>query len=306
MRAALVEVGVPPIVLADIGARGDVPEPWDAFGEKDLEVIGFEPDEEECARLNARSASGRRFFPMALWSEDGLVDLHLASYPGCSSIHSPNGELLERYAEQHGAPRQTMRISSVVTTTLDRIVATEELDIDFLKIDTQGAEYEILLGARRTLKSQAIGVLVETWTAEVHRGQHLSGEVMTLLRECGFELFDVGIAAAWRRRIVDTTSLLGKSQVIGLDLLCFREPDNSGPKDCRAKVAKLAAVAAIYGFPDFALEVTETAEGLHSLRDAILASSRPSRPSLGERFRDRAVSTARGLRSKTDYPSLHT
>jgi len=222
-------------------------------------------------------------------------------------VHPPNYELLARYAAQHGRPRDTERTIAVPATTLDATVASDALDVDFLKVDTQGAEYEILDGARETLSGSAIGALVETWTTEVHRGQHLAGDVMTLMNGCGFELFDVGIAAAWRRRIVDTTPLLGKPQIVGLDLLFFCGPAHLQGARRRAKAAKLAAIAAIYGFPDFALEVIGDVQGLETLRTAIRASATPTRSTLGARARSRARHLRHGVRrAKGTYPSLHT
>jgi FkbM family methyltransferase len=294
LRAALRELAVPPFVLADVGARGGPQEPWDALGDA-VEVVGFEPDEDECARLNAGAASGRTFVPVALWSSEGTVDVHLASTRSCSSVHPPNWQLLERYAGRHGEPRATDRVVRVRATTLDSVVRERRLDVDFLKIDTQGSEYEILLGADATLRNQAVGALVETWTAEVHEGQRLSGEVMTLMREDGYELFDVGVAAAWRRRAAETTPVAGKAQVVGLDLLFFRPV--TGPP---AKAAKLAAIASIYGFPDFALAVLDDAGGPASLREAILAAhaSQPTRP-----WRH---ALRRSARPASSYPSLHS
>jgi hypothetical protein len=140
--------------------------------------------------------------------------------------------------------------------------------------------------------------VIETWTAEVHEGQHLAGDVLTLMNDLGFELFDVGVAAAWHRRVVDTVPLEGKPQVTGLDLLFFRTPTSLG----RDKRAKLAAIATIYGFPDFGLQVSKATD-LAPLAQAITASCTPVPPSLRSRAR-RAAGRLRGPGGR--YPSLHT
>jgi FkbM family methyltransferase len=296
MRTALAELDLPAVVLADIGARGGLQEPWDALTDA-VRVIGFEPDEAECARLNAEVTPGRTFLPVALWSTEGTIDVHVAKTPSCSSVHPPNRALLERYAARHATPRETDRVVTVPTQTLDSVAAQEELDVDFVKIDTQGSEYEILLGARKTMRNQAVGALVETWTAEVHEGQHLSGEVLTLMHDYGFELFDVGVAAAWQRRTAEMAQVAGKAQVMGLDLLFFRPTSHP-----TTKAAKLAAIANIFGFPDFALAITDGADGLASLREAIL-TSRAGKPA-ARRGWQRVLRRPRP--QPAPYPSLHS
>ncbi len=47
-----------------------------------------------------------------------------------------------------------MSTEGVPTTTIDEFVQTQKIDtIDFIKIDTDGHEYEVLLGAEQTIKS---------------------------------------------------------------------------------------------------------------------------------------------------------
>ena len=53
---------------------------------------------------------------------------------------------------------------------------------DFLKIDIQGAEKQILLGAEKFLKSEnCVGVLVETYTLQMFENQWLKSEVSQFL-----------------------------------------------------------------------------------------------------------------------------
>jgi hypothetical protein len=93
-----------PVVLIDVGARGTLEEPWRLMDPATVQVIGFEPDREECARL-AQADPARRYLPVALWSTETDVDVHVAAYPGCTSVHPPNAVLLERYASEHVEPR---------------------------------------------------------------------------------------------------------------------------------------------------------------------------------------------------------
>jgi FkbM family methyltransferase len=291
-----------PIVLVDVGARGDAEEPWRSLRGGPLRVVGFEPDEAECERLNSASRPGEHYIPAALWSEPGRVPVHVAEFPGCSSVHPPDMDFLSAYAEPHWKPRRTTARVEFDATTLDAVAAEHGLDVDFLKIDTQGSEWEILSGAEQVLRGQVFGAVVETWTAPVHEGQRLAGEVMTLMAKRGFGLFDLNVAAAWGRSATDGDDLGGKRQLMGLDLLFLRQPARwEGERDAQKRL-KGAAIAEAYGFPDYALELLD-GPGQDWARETLLASAH-------ERLRRRRslrgrIESLTG-RGSDDFASLHS
>jgi FkbM family methyltransferase len=270
-----------PLVYVDAGARGGLQGPWAEISDERLRVVAFEPDEEACRPLREISAPRFDVIPKALWSEIGEVKVHLAETRATSSVHPPNFPLLQRFAARHGDPRRTEGVVSVECTTLDASLAGIGCGADFIKLDTQGCEYEILLGASETLRTTAFGVLAESWTVEVHRGQRLTGDLLALMRDFGFSLFDVSVAAAWRRRISDSIPLGGKPQVTGLDLLFFKDPPHWDSSKL-SNAVKAAAIAQLYGFPDFAIEILDgfqTNEGvqtdLAALRRQIIEEASP-------------------------------
>jgi FkbM family methyltransferase len=300
-----------PLVLADVGARGELEEPWAHFWPETLRVLGFEPDREECARLErAHSRDGWSFFPVGLWDREGEVSIHVADRPSCSSVHPPNLEMIQGFEAKHWTPRLTRSVVSYPCTTLDAVLAGAATGCDFLKVDTQGSEYEILSGARGALTDQISGVLVETWTTEVHRGQRLTGDVLALMAGLGFDLFDVNVAAAWRRATASSDRLLGKSQVVGLDLLFLKHPARLPGAVGLPRVAKAAAIADAYGFPDFAVQILRDrqrerpaeAPDLTRASEQIIRAAH-ARQGTFQRIRRRLLRTLR--RRGGDFASLH-
>jgi FkbM family methyltransferase len=290
-----------PLVLIDIGARGDPEEPWALMDPAALRVVGFEPDREECERLS-RKDPGRRYLPQAVWDETTDVDVHVAAHPGCTSVHPPNGPLLERYAPEHVRPRDTTAVMRYPARPLDEVLSDEGIVPDVVKIDTQGSEGEVIAGARETLRRHAFAVIVETWTIEVHQGQALTHDVMRALTGLGYSVFDVQVAAAWTRRSGMVGDLVAKRQVTGLDLLMLKDP--VAEARTRDRVV-WAGVADAFGFTDYALEILapDSSAEAAAMRRAVIAGAAPVPRENGLRARLR-----RGGRRSVDRPfaSLHS
>lgn len=99
--------------------------------------------------------------------------------------------LLEPLAEVVGRPGwRVRRVERVDTVSLDELTARGELPqpIDFLKLDTQGSELEILRSGEGAVLDGVLGVGVEVEFRELYREQPRFSEVEQYLRERGFEL----------------------------------------------------------------------------------------------------------------------
>jgi len=58
------------IVVVDVGARSGAPGYWEANYRNQIKTIGFEPDIEECARLNKIFAKDKHiYYPIFLFSK---------------------------------------------------------------------------------------------------------------------------------------------------------------------------------------------------------------------------------------------
>ena len=82
------------------------------------------------------------------------------------------------------------KLTSRVTTRLDTLLAGDgSRTVDFLKLDVQGYEIEVLKGAPRAL-GQAKAVLLEVSFLQVNKGCPLFAEVITFMDRAGFRAFD--------------------------------------------------------------------------------------------------------------------
>lgn len=123
----------------------------------------------------------------ALGDHNGRIDINVARNTYSSSI-LPMLELHQRAAPDSGY----LAKENVPLETLDRVTPgfLKDSRTPFLKIDTQGYEWEVLDGARATLPSYK-GLLVELSLAPLYEGQHLWMEMVERLREEGFILWAI-------------------------------------------------------------------------------------------------------------------
>ena len=144
-------------------------------------VLGFECVQAECDRLNAMSRESRTYLPYAIG--DGTTRaFHECNFPMTSSLLEPNSGLLDRFQNLENLT-QVVKRHTFATKRLDDI--PEITGADFLKLDVQGAELDVLNGGDRVL-ADALVVHTEVEFVEMYKGQPLFAEVDQRLRRSGF------------------------------------------------------------------------------------------------------------------------
>jgi FkbM family methyltransferase len=133
------------VTLIDVGARWGAVSLWNEFGTKGR-LICFEPDAEECKRLNSLKENENVIYvPMALADHDRGVTLNITDGIGCSSIYTPKRVLYEQYPGC--AIMRPVRAVSCASITLDQYCEQNNISgVDAIKLDTQGSELDILKG----------------------------------------------------------------------------------------------------------------------------------------------------------------
>ena len=179
-----------PIVILDIGARGGLNPEWSVFADQ-AKVYCFEPDEHECKRLADDAPAHVTYIPRALGRTSGRATLYQAKLPASTSLYQTRmdyfGCLLNR---DNG---ETIGRESVEARSLDDVMSEYGIkSANFIQIDAEGAELDILLGARACLaEATPLGILSEVRFHEEINGSAPFALLDQFVREEGFRLYDL-------------------------------------------------------------------------------------------------------------------
>ncbi|GAP93931.1 FkbM family methyltransferase [Leptolyngbya sp. NIES-2104] len=232
---------------------------WRVFA-PNLTIYGFDADPEACEIANSefesRGADWNEFhIPIALAKESEVATLYVTRNPMCSSLYQPDEELLQHFPGLPSLVNLDHTIE-IETTTLDAFCQGELIDeINFLQIDVQGAELQVLEGAVQTLNQSILAIQAEVEFSPLYQNQPLFADVDTFLRRQGFTLFDVSKAQIARSSIRSASRL---GQLLWGDAIYLRDPfDKNTPKQFKTpdQIFKLACVADALEFTDYALEL---------------------------------------------------
>ncbi len=171
------------IVLADLGSAGGLHRRWSPL-RKHVTAVLFDP-------LDPSSGSGRdRYFPVAVAQSKGQARLHVTKFAPMSSTLLPNAALLGRFWKK---PCDATIVSTleVPTDSLDDVMQANGIALDVIKVDVQGAEYQILSGARSVIANSLFLAEIEVSFIERYVGLHTAADVISRMREWNFDLIDL-------------------------------------------------------------------------------------------------------------------
>jgi hypothetical protein len=265
-----------PFVLIDVGCAGGIAEPWRAFGPS-LIAHGYDPDVRACEEAQAREP-----FPNVRYHARfvGLPDSHpFVQRRRAEAAHWPDTNIWGRVTAGYLAGKQQEvdtadplvppRLADPSTIIgVDEIVGAEELStVDFLKVDVDGPDFEVLESAREVLSSKqvlAVGLEVN-WFGSANPTEHTFHNTDRFLRQYGYALFGItfrpysrtDLPAPFLHELFAQTRFGQPYQGDAIYVRDLAGPSQQDLADAYApeKLVKLACVYELIGLPDCAAEV---------------------------------------------------
>lgn len=236
--------------------------------EKDIVNVLYDADAdcvEQIKQRNQNLGSELHVLPYCLGDTCKTTYVNINYDPYTSSLYelSPEYNLYYSFDCDHdyvlSEAAKTMERRLVEAVTIDYIFKSQDLTIplpDFLSVDTEGSEYEILLGARETLKSNVVALVVETEFHSLHKGQKVFGDLVKLLLDLGFDFvrfIDLQELSPFRAPL----GLRGEGFHTASNVLFFRRINNIEGNGDEVKrylmLRKLSFIAIVFNQFEYAL-----------------------------------------------------
>lgn len=237
-----------PLILhyVDVGAANNTREEGWKKHNQNVRYTLFEPDPIAAERLRgALHEEDICVIENALGSFSGKTFLNVCKKRELSSILEPNTALLKRFPDV--SRWSVVEQLEVNLKTLDSMVSTIG-PVDFLKLDTQGSELDVLHGAVVALK-EVVAIQVEVEFIPLYLRQPLFGDITNFLLQEGFEFWDFTTIYRYGREVLNRTG-----QAAFADSLFFKPPENilgsNNKQNSILKLQKLALISEVFGMTD--------------------------------------------------------
>lgn len=185
------------MIVIDAGGRYGIHPTWKTV-KGDLAYYLFEPDAQEAERLSKKYQNRKDEITvksMALGDKDGEMRLDIFKNKAMSSSAKRTNisSLFQGQREE-----EVSIIKSVIcpVTTIDTFCDENSISPDFLKLDTEGSEFEILQGAEKALKNSVLAVRSEVAFDYIFEGKKLFNDIHEYLMENNFFLMNLDYRGA--------------------------------------------------------------------------------------------------------------
>ena len=170
------------ITILDVGASlTEMPPYAHLIASGMVRLIGFEPDKTECEKLRNHYGKPHEFFPYFIADGNPAVFWETTWF-ATGSLFKPNKPVLEKFNNLYELVTPVAQ-HNIETKRLDDIPEID--DVDYIKIDVQGAELMVFKGGEKLL-DKVLLIHTEAEFQMLYEDQPLFADVDTYLRGRNF------------------------------------------------------------------------------------------------------------------------
>jgi FkbM family methyltransferase len=213
----------PVVDVVDVGANpidGDPPYKG-LLASGMARVVGFEPNPDALKVLNDSKGPNEVYLPHVI-ADGKRHALRFCRASGMTSLLQPNSELYQYF---HGFTEWGTVLKEEIVETV-RLDDVEEIhNLDYLKIDIQGAELLVFKNAKRRL-SECTVIQTEVEFLPLYIDQPLFSDVERFLRSRGFifhRFWPAARSRTIRPMLVNNDIYKGLSQIVDADAVFIRD-----------------------------------------------------------------------------------
>lgn len=254
-----------------IGARaGNRSFPFLRKFEKDIVNVLYDADKDcidQIEEINQDRRARIHVLPYCIGGSCAETHFNINSDPNTSSLKEKNPDYDSYYffnVNQDYILSEATRLMEkrpVEMKTIDHIYQSNNTPIpppDFLSLDVQGVAYEVLQGAKETLKTKVLSVHVEVEFYPFYKDQKLFGDIVELLSGMGFDFVgfqNIGEMSSFRAPV----GCRAQGFQMYADALFMRritDLENVYPDEqkCCAMLQKLAYIAIVFNQFEYGMQ----------------------------------------------------
>ena len=271
----------PEFQLVDVGCSGGIDRRWRRMGRR-LRALGIDPDVDEIARLIAAEKNPAITYLNAFAgiAPDHPFALKRRDKPEFARDPNPRLSTVQLVEKMRQSGRdvtgkekrssnlwRTAKLATETVVVPDYLKSTGVMNVDFLKIDVDGRDFEVLHSFDQTLddlKIIGVGIEVRVWGSEEETDGTFHN-VDRFMKAHGFELFNLSLrrystAALPGRFVTRAPGATESGRVHHGDAMYARDLgselyDEFAKSVTPEKLLNLAAIFAIFDLPDCAAEI---------------------------------------------------
>ena len=214
-----------------------------------------------------------RNFPIGLGDKKESRILHLAKFPPASSIYQYNEKLLKDFAvwDLHEVVGEVQ----IELDSFDHVMKASDLVPDFVKVDVEGADFSVLVGAEKYINSSIKAVQIEVSFIERHLDSPTFPVIHEWMIQRGFQLHMLA-REHWLRNNLNW-GITSQPQLIWADAVYFLTKDEllkrlsvEGESVRPVSLAHFILICLVYGVHDFAQEILDSVDKAGLIESSII------------------------------------
>ncbi len=260
------------VVTCHIGGRaGSIGFPDFPNFKNEIKHIIFDADE-SCINQIKDKWDNADVFPYFIGDTQSEVEFNINYCPYTSSVYNFNKNYKDYYFESGktdyvlGNVTKTQKKINIETKSLDYLVKNNLIPKpNFLSIDTQGSEFQVLQGSENILNDSIVAVSCEINFQELYKGSILFTEIDNFMKKNDFTLVEIVSFNLGHRRI--QREYRGKGIPLQGEAMYFRNPEKIASKSINSRelLFKLAFISLAFGYTEFSFDTLKKIKDLKKI-----------------------------------------
>ncbi len=239
------------IDILDVGAIGNLDWPFSS-NKKNINLIKIDP---QFSKKDIAIENNMHRY--VLWKNNENIHMNILKQTETSSLYEANLNFLSFFPESDRF--ETVKKEKFKAVTIKNMVSSNQIkNIDFIKLDTQGSELDILKGGENFLHQNLIGLQVEVEFEKMYKKQPLFYDVDNFVQNnIGLSIWDLDLRYFKYREGVNKQTN-SKGRLIYANALYLRSIENlpnwlgkNKSNFAKEKLTALFKISLIYGYLDY-------------------------------------------------------